>query len=160
MTLAYRPWAHKVQNLAAAQPWPTFGDGLGVRMSFDGWPLYEAIKAMPALQEVSVVLVPPLEGEAATGSDTAGAVSSEAAKGTGGLKRTAFGFADFAEYMRQTWAGQLLKEGLEMTRMSLALRHTLEKLGTDSGVTLRKVVDVDCCRLQDGEYRRRRRNVL
>lgn len=160
MSLAQRPWANKVQRLAGAQPWHTLGSPAGDRQrdfQFDSQLLYHAVRVMPALKEIAVVLVPPLEADG--GSEPQRAVSSEGSEVANGSKRTAFGFIEFAEYMRQPRAGPIRGDSVDVARASLALINQLGNLGMHSGVAVRKLVDVDCCRLQDGEYRRRQRNV-
>src|SRR5690349_20239594 len=115
------------------------------------------MRAMPALRGVSVVMLPPL-GAATDGAETAGVGSSQGAQDTSGLERTAFGFVAFAGYTMQCLANRLTEECMDIARMSVALVNKLEAIPAPFDVTVRKLVDVDCCRLQDGEYRLRRRN--
>lgn len=188
MSLARRAWAGRVQRLAAAVPWWTDGPRPEDRHSgdtwlrgfpFSGFPfscalLGPVVQALPAVREALVVLVPSVPGlvEGAVGVEPVqgGAGDVVADEGAGGicaagLERGEDGFAGFAEYMRQSRAGGMSKASIHLAGVSGALEYRFERPGRGSGIAARKcavlqVVDVDCCRLQDGEYRRRRRTAL
>jgi hypothetical protein len=103
-----------------------------------------SLRGLTSLRELYLVIILPSHSRA-----------QQAAKVR--LRRDAFGFVPYADYLRVTKATTAdLTEGghLAYQSMALSLRNALRYLSR-SGVSVKKVVDVDCAMFTEDEYRRR-----
>ena len=130
--LKFCTWAKRIRRLAVLIP-----QNDEPRVPLGPYPhIEEVLKAMSALESLSVVWVPPEPATRATCS---------------GLPRDPYGFVPYREYLRRTG---LVPHQMSFVRAHLTFQKALQ--GRDS-VKLTKMVDVDCVHSGANGYQRRRR---
>lgn len=130
--LKFCTWAKRIRRLAVLIP-----QNDEPRVPLGPYPhIEEVLKAMSALEALSVVWVPPQPVTRATCS---------------GLPRDPYGFVPYREYLRRTG---LIPPQMSFSRAALTFQKALQ--GRTS-VKLTKVVDVDCVHSGANGYQRRRR---
>lgn len=140
--MAETPWTSKIQRLAVLVPRRCesnipFGPGYVVS---------HILRPMVSLKEIYVVMIPFVR----PAPDPTGRGNS--------WGRDRYGFVSYVDYLKEICiTTREMSQGRHMTyqRTALSLMHALGKHLEMPGVSLRKVVDVDCSLFTESAYARR-----
>lgn len=137
MSLARRPWAGKIQNLALAIPWTSLDPRTKqTRLAFECELLPDAMKSLSGIKSVTVISLPQRPG---------GNEPAEAKSGLSRLncQRDLYGFMPLTVYTEQgLMPGELLSL-MDDTRIKLALTTKFNRYGAKANVTITRGVDID-----------------